>query len=91
MEKQDGVRIFKDAIAIVTGGASGIGRALTLELISRGAIVVVADLQIELVTELVADICSSGGQALAKKLDVKGVEHLDKLDEENDNDSNNER
>jgi NAD(P)-dependent dehydrogenase (short-subunit alcohol dehydrogenase family) len=34
---------FKDKVAIVTGGASGIGRAVCEELAGNGAIVVVAD------------------------------------------------
>ena len=38
---------FQDKIAIVTGGASGIGRELCLQLAARGAVaVVVADLNL---------------------------------------------
>ncbi len=42
------IRIFNGATAIVTGGASGIGRALIEELARRGCKVVLVDLQIEL-------------------------------------------
>ena len=36
------LRLFNDAVALVTGGASGIGTAMARELASRGAIVVLA-------------------------------------------------
>ena len=45
------IRIFEEATAIITGGASGIGRALAEELAKRGGEVVLADLQIELAEE----------------------------------------
>ena len=38
---------FNDKVAIVTGGGSGIGRALCEELGQRGAIVILADIDTE--------------------------------------------
>ena len=61
---------FKNAIVIVTGAASGLGRALCEEMARRGAVVVVTDLD-EAGARAVADgIVSSGGRASAAALDV---------------------
>ena len=57
--------------AIVTGAASGIGRALAAELSLRGARVVLADRDIELAEEAAAEIRAKGGDALATALDVR--------------------
>jgi len=54
-------------IALVTGGASGIGAALAEELVGRGAEVVIADRQIELAREVAARL----GRATAAALDVR--------------------
>ncbi len=64
------LRVFNDATAIITGGASGIGRALAEELAKRGSEVVLADLQNELAEEVVSKIRATGGKAKVLKLDV---------------------
>ncbi len=64
------LRIYRDAVAIITGAASGIGRALAEVLAQRGAEVVLADLQIELAEQAAAGIRSRGGRARAVLLDV---------------------
>jgi NAD(P)-dependent dehydrogenase (short-subunit alcohol dehydrogenase family) len=64
------LRTYKDAVVMITGGASGIGRALAEELAGRGASVIIADLQIELAREVAAGIHSRGGRAEAFILDV---------------------
>ncbi len=73
------IRIFDGATAMVTGGASGIGRALAEELAKRGCEVVLADLQIELAEEVASEINASGGKAKAMKIDVTdfpAMQHL---------------
>jgi NAD(P)-dependent dehydrogenase (short-subunit alcohol dehydrogenase family) len=64
------MKIFKDQKAVVTGGASGIGRALCETLATYGAIVTVADIDHEGAGRVAESIVSSGGRAEAVELDV---------------------
>lgn len=70
---------FKDKVAIVTGGASGIGQAVCEELGRRGTIVVVADLNSERADQVAAGISTAGGQAEAAELDVTQSDQIQKL------------
>lgn len=54
-------------VAIVTGGASGIGRATALNFVAEGATVVAADLNLEGAEETAR---RAGGNCLARSLDV---------------------
>jgi NAD(P)-dependent dehydrogenase (short-subunit alcohol dehydrogenase family) len=60
-------------VAFITGGASGIGRALAEELAGQGVEVVLADRQIELAEEVAASIRQAGGAATAVELDVRDL------------------
>lgn len=64
-----GLRTFGGAVAVITGGASGIGLALARGLAERGAAVVLADRQIDLAREEAARI--GGGRAAGVELDVR--------------------
>lgn len=70
MNREPALRIFAGATAIVTGGASGIGRALCEELARRHCHVVVADMQSDLAAEVASTITQTGGNARATRLDV---------------------
>lgn len=61
-------------VALITGGASGIGRALGQRLAEGGATVVLADRQIELAREAAAGIRAAGGSAWAVALDVRDAD-----------------
>jgi meso-butanediol dehydrogenase/(S,S)-butanediol dehydrogenase/diacetyl reductase len=61
---------LKDKVAIVTGGASGIGRATARLFASEGAKVVVADLSADAAQDVAREIESDGAQALAVATDV---------------------
>jgi NAD(P)-dependent dehydrogenase (short-subunit alcohol dehydrogenase family) len=57
-------------IAIITGGASGIGRGCAERLAEEGAVVIVGDVQEEMGRETAARITASGGRAEFIRLDV---------------------
>lgn len=61
---------FADQVAIVTGGASGIGRATALRLAQEGAAVVIADLNARGAADVADAISERGGRALAQEVDV---------------------
>ena len=61
---------LKDRVAIVTGGAQGIGREYCLRFAREGASVVVADLRVDQAKAVEAEIAELGGQALAIETDV---------------------
>lgn len=61
---------FQDKVAIVTGGAQGIGRATALALAREGAAVVIADRDAPAAEALAEGIQSWGGRALACVADV---------------------
>ncbi|MGJ7907998.1 SDR family NAD(P)-dependent oxidoreductase [Actinopolyspora sp. H202] len=64
------IRTYRDATAIVTGAASGIGRALAENLTAQGCEVVLADLQLEEAETTAAALRAVGGKATAVRLDV---------------------
>jgi 3-hydroxybutyrate dehydrogenase len=57
-------------VALVTGGASGIGRATAEALARAGAAVAVADLRLGPASEVAASIAAAGGRAIALEGDV---------------------
>lgn len=61
---------LKDRVAIVTGGAGGIGRATCLALAAQGASITVADLDEARAQAVAAEIEAAGGRALPVKVDV---------------------
>jgi NAD(P)-dependent dehydrogenase (short-subunit alcohol dehydrogenase family) len=70
---------FEGKVAIVTGGASGIGRALCEALSRRRARVIVADIDREQAQRVASAVAASGGRAHAAHVDVTRAEHLQKL------------
>lgn len=65
--------------AIVTGGASGIGRAIALRFAAEGARVMVADLRQDACDRVAAEIAAAGGRAAARAVDVTDKAQCDSL------------
>ncbi|MFA4836595.1 MAG: 3-oxoacyl-ACP reductase family protein [Dehalococcoidia bacterium] len=61
---------LKGKVAIVTGAASGIGRATAHAIAREGASVIIADINKEGGEKIAEDIRKSGGKALAVKTDI---------------------
>lgn len=70
---------FKGKVAVVTGAASGIGRATSVLLARRGAHVVVNDLSTEGAAAVEAEIVGLGGTAEAMAGDVTEAGYIDAL------------
>lgn len=68
-------------VALVTGGASGLGRAIGLGLARFGAAVVVADLHAESAARVADEIRAFGGRANALSADVTRWEEVQRLAE----------
>jgi glucose 1-dehydrogenase len=61
---------FRGRVAVVTGGASGMGRAIALALAGEGSAVVVADVAVEGGEQTAAEIADKGGRAVFRRTDV---------------------
>src|SRR5271157_3838640 len=73
-------KILQDRIALVTGGAQGLGQAICTRLAEEGCHVVVADLNEAKATETAAGIRKdSGRQALAVQVDVTDEAQVEAL------------
>ncbi len=68
-----------DKIAVVTGAASGIGRATALALAREGADVVLADVNDQRLDEARAEITGTGRRALAVHADVSRLADVEAL------------
>ncbi len=69
-------RLLDGRVAVVTGGASGIGGAISRLFAQHGAIVEILDIDGELAARTVADIEASGGRARAQVVDVRDWDAL---------------
>lgn len=66
-------------VVVVTGGSSGIGHATALELAKRGARLVLASRGEEALADVVEEIRSHGGEAIAVKTDVSSRAEIQAL------------
>jgi NAD(P)-dependent dehydrogenase (short-subunit alcohol dehydrogenase family) len=70
---------FKDKVAVITGAASGIGRALAERCVQEGMKVVLADVEAATLTKAEADMKASGATVLAVRTDVSQAGDVEAL------------
>lgn len=70
---------FKGKVAVVTGAASGIGRALAARCANEGMQVVLADIEQEPLTKFAQELEAAGHQVLAVRTDVSKGAAIEEL------------
>ncbi|MGI9273798.1 MAG: SDR family NAD(P)-dependent oxidoreductase [Endozoicomonas sp.] len=70
---------FKNKVAVVTGGASGVGKSICKLLASEGAKVVVSDIEEGALDKAVSEITAAGGECFGKQGDVTKEDSMQAL------------
>jgi 3-oxoacyl-[acyl-carrier protein] reductase len=70
---------LKGQVALVTGGARGIGRAICEKLAERGADVAVADIALEAAEETARELGAKGVKTMALGVDVSNAESVARM------------
>lgn len=70
---------LQDKVAVVTGAASGMGKAIAIAYAKEGSKVVVSDINLEGANQTVEEIKSAGGEAIAVQANVAREEDIQNL------------
>jgi len=73
------MRDFRDKVAVITGGASGIGRAMAERFAREGMNLVLADVEAPALEEAVAALRAQGTDAIGVVTDVSKLESVEAL------------
>lgn len=71
--------LLKDKVAVITGGARGIGKEMALLFAREGAHICICDISDEAVQAAAKDIGSAGAEALGIKVDVTSSSQVDEM------------
>jgi NAD(P)-dependent dehydrogenase (short-subunit alcohol dehydrogenase family) len=75
-------RALSDEVCVVTGGASGIGRALAHRFAAAGMRIAIADVEKAALAATVAELGGDGDRALGVECDVRSIEDVRRLRDE---------
>lgn len=70
---------LQDKVAIITGAASGIGRATALLFGREGAVLSISDIDIEGLEKVAAQLRESGSRVLTSKTDISNKKEVDEM------------
>jgi len=70
---------FRGQVALVVGGAQGIGKAIAVRLAREGAAVVIADVDKEMMGRTVSEISKEGGEVRGEFCDVLKPRQVEKM------------
>ena len=70
---------LKGKVAIVTGGAQGIGKSIATRLAQAGANVVIADVMEEVAKSTAQEISQKGNEAISIKVDVSSLSSVEEM------------
>ena len=70
---------LENKVALITGGASGIGRECALTFAAEGASLVVADLNSERADAVVDEVIAAGGEAIGIGVDTSQPEEVSSM------------
>ena len=70
---------FKGKVAVITGGASGVGRAIAHLLAKEGAKVVVADIEAKALDRTVSELAALGCECMGQRADVTDASSMNSL------------
>ena len=68
--------LLENRVALITGSASGMGKAMALKFASEGCNIVVNDLKKDQAEEVVETIKAGGREAIAVKADVSSSDEI---------------
>ena len=70
---------LKGKVAIITGGAQGIGKSIATQLAQAGANVVIADVMEEVAKSTAQEISQKGNEAISIKVDVSSLSSVEEM------------
>ena len=73
------MKTFVDRVVVVTGGASGVGKALAMAFLAEGAKVVLADVEVPALEKACAELSAVGGEVSSAVTDVSDAKSVQDL------------